>query len=296
MVFSALILVLSLFFSGDLLVASSAYGDGLSGLKNAPSRIVSLYAGHSESLLAMGYGNLLVGISDSDDPSLFPEAVRLPQRVDPETIIALNPDLVLSRPMLEKIHGKSLDAVRRAGIPVVSLDPPVWSRLEEYVSSLCEIVGSEKNDILIPFRERLKSLEHLAEVRRCGARKKVFFLETGGRGIRTCSPDSWAARIMEAAGGENGASDAKPIGQGSPLANYGLERVLSLSRKGLDFYIIQHGAMNDVEIDSVESRGWMKGLGDVEVVFIEERDLSRPSLYRVETSIRRLIDVFYPEK
>lgn len=101
---------------------------------------------------------------------------------------------------------------------------------------------------------------------------------------------------MEAAGGENGASDAKPIGQGSPLANYGLERVLSLSRKGLDFYIIQHGAMNDVEIDSVESRGWMKGLGDVEVVFIEERDLSRPSLYRVETSIRRLIDVFYPEK
>lgn len=282
MVFSLIVALICLFIS-----PSESMG--------SPSRVISLYVGHSESLLALGYGDRLVGVSQSDDPDLFLGRAALPVRFDPESIIALSPDLVLIRPMIELINQKAVDTLRRSGVEVASLDPSSWSGLEDYVRTLSELMGSDGYNEVEELRRTIDELKVLSSRRRSGRDVKTYFLETGEGGARTCSPDSWAAGVLSLAGLENGAIDADPIKDGSPLAFYGLERLLSLSSKGLDLYIVQKGTMNDVDRDIVMKRVWMKAFEGTEVLFVDEKDLSRPSLFRLNDSVRLLVDLAYPE-
>lgn len=259
-------------------------------------KVVSLYAGHSESLLALGYGDRLVGVSQSDDPDLFPGRVRLPVRFDPESIIALSPDLVLIRPMIETVNRRAVETLRRSGLTVISIDPSSWDGLEDYVRRLSELMGGDAVESVAKLRVEISELAEMSSERRGDREQKVYFLETGEGGVRTCSPASWAAGVLSLAGLENGAPDAEPIKNGSPLAYYGLERLLSLSSKGLDLYIVQKGTMNDVEEDDVIHRPWMKAFKGTELVFIDERDLTRPSLFRLEKTVRMLVERAYGEK
>ena len=57
---------------GDGRGASITSDSGRTVILPGPARIVSLYAGHSENILALGGGELLVGVSAADDPALFP--------------------------------------------------------------------------------------------------------------------------------------------------------------------------------------------------------------------------------
>jgi len=298
LVFRAGLMALYLFFAGTAfargeIVVHDDLGNSVS-LSGPATKVVSLYAGHSETLLAMGYGDRLVAVSQSDDGELFPGIPRLPRNFDPESIIALNPDLILSRPMLEGTHGRALDVLRRTGIPVVNLDPPVWTSLFDYVRTIGELFD-DRGDVQVDLLARsIERLFIMAETRREGGKKPVFFLETGEKGIRTCSPDSWAAGILELAGGINGASDASPLREGSPLAPYGMERLIGITPT-LDIYIVQQGAMNDVTEKSVSERPWIEILRGKRILFIDERDLSRPSVYRMESTVRRLADFFFSE-
>ncbi len=282
MVFSLIMALFFLFVDPDPSIA-------------AQDRVISLYAGHSESLLALGYGDRLIGVSQSDDPDIFPGKARLPVRFDPESIIALSPDLVLIRSMIETINQKAVDTLRRSGIAVVPLDPPSWSDLEGYVRNLSQLMGDDGEDSVRSFRRKIETLSGMTSHRLEGRAKKTYFLETGEGGVRTCSPNSWAVGVLSLAGLENGAGDAEPVKDGSPLAYYGLERLLALSSKGLDLYIVQTGIMNDVDQDEVNGRPWIKAFKGVEMVFIDERDLSRPSLLRIEKTVRTLVDMAYPD-
>ena len=90
-------------------------------LEQAARRVVSLYAGHSENLLALGAGDSIAGVSASDDPALFPGVPVLPMRADGERILALRPDLVLLRPQGEAAAAGVIRLLEKAGVPVVSL-------------------------------------------------------------------------------------------------------------------------------------------------------------------------------
>lgn len=257
---------------------------------DAHPEVVSLYVGHSESLLALGYGKSLKGVSQSDDPGLFPDLPRIPPRFDPESIIALSPDVVLLRPMIEQINQRAVETLRRSGIRVLSLDPPSWDGVEEYIMSLSSMMGDDGTPLVDDFRFSIDRLKSAISKGKTGP-KKIYYLETGEGGIRTCSPTSWAAGLLSLAGFENGAKDADPIREGSPLATYGLERLLALSSRGLDLYIVQVGTMNDVNERDLMGRGWIKALQGVKIVFVQEKDISRPSLLRFEETVRQLSDM-----
>lgn len=249
-------------------------------------RVVSLYAGHSENILALGRGDVLVGVSQGDDPSLFPGIPRLPARPDAERILSLAPDLVLVRPLTEALLGGTMEALERSGVPVVSLEPPSWDGMESYLSVLGELVGAQGASA------RWKSLLSGMEGPPLGPVRPRVFLESSAKGLKTCSPTSWAAHVIALAGGENAAASATPLREGSPLAEWGEERLLSLAAGGLQVYLVQVGPMNPVSEEEVLSRPWIRGLGGARIALVPEEMLSRPSLLRVREGVRRLSVLF----
>jgi iron complex transport system substrate-binding protein len=269
---------------------------GRTCLLAAPAtRIVSLYAGHSENLVALGAAERLVAVSRADDPALFPDLPRLPAKIDAERILALAPDLVLLRPLVESLSPGALATLERAGVTVVSLAPPEWESMPTYLERLGLLVGLP--DGSAAWR---KALEELALVsteaaRRRGAASPVrVFLESTSRELHTCAPRSWAAHLLAVAGGENVATDLAPLREGSALAACGVERLLDYAARGLDVYLVQRGPMNDTTEEEVRARPWASGLGNARIATIPEELVSRPSLLRVTEGAKALLDLFYP--
>ncbi|MDD3390745.1 MAG: ABC transporter substrate-binding protein [Synergistaceae bacterium] len=258
-------------------------------LEQPAGRIVSLYAGHSENLLAIGAGDFLAAVSEGDDPHLFAGVPRLPFRADAEQILALSPDLVLMRPFTESTLGETVRILEKSGVTVASLDPPTWDGMGPYLSKLGIMTGIESAEKL--WREKTAAVAKKVPEE---GRPRVF-LESSFRGLKTCSPSSWAAHVIHLAGGVNAAGGAQPLREGSPLAPWGEERLLTLAMEGIDVYLVQAGAMNPVTEQDVLSRSWISGLENARIVFLPEEYISRPSLFRLEESVDRLFKVLYPE-
>jgi len=286
---AVLVLVLASCFSASGEIRVSDDSGRTVVLEQAARRVVSLYAGHSENLLALGAGDAIAGVSASDDPALFPGVPVLPMRADGERILALRPDLVLLRPQGEAAAEGVIRLLEQAGVPVVSLSPPTWETMETYLVRLGALVGAA--DPARPWRETVSALERTVPA---GKRPRVF-LESSSRGLMTCSPSSWAARVIALAGGENAASGAVPLRPGSPLAPWGEERLLDLAGEGIDVYLVQTGAMNPVTERDVLARPWISGLGNARIVLVPEECVSRPSLLRLEEGVEWLRNVLYPE-
>ncbi|MBQ3585460.1 MAG: hypothetical protein II964_01975 [Synergistaceae bacterium] len=251
-------------------------------------RVISLYPGHSDNISAMG-GNL-VAVSENDDVDFLPELPRVPLRSGAERILALRPDIVVTRPFAERINPNMYDILRRSGVKVISIDPPKWDDFPEYLITLAESLNLNPIDGI----SRLNSL--LAEIESPSSelhRPRVF-LEATSRELHTCAPDSWPARLIALAGGVNIAVDAVPLREGSTIAPYGVERLLK-NAASLDVYIIQTGAMNTSTAETFRAREWAGALKHVRVYEIPEKYISRPSLLGLEKGLKYLQQIFRTE-
>jgi len=203
--------------------------------------------------------------------------------------------VVLLRSLVAQVNPHLLEALERSGIAVHVIDPPSWDGFEDYLIRLAEILGTDPEEA----KEKLKNLRaHIAQKAAEAARneknngKPRVFLEAT-RELHTCAPGSWAARLIELAGGLNIASGAVPLRGGSPLALWGVERVLEAAHsQGLDVYLVQQGPMNAVTLDEVRARPWFSALNS-RLSAAPESCLSRPSLLGLEDGGRVLIEIFY---
>ena len=149
-------------------------------------------------------------------------------------------------------------------------------------------------------RKKLAALrESIAAAAKASARGKRaprVFLEATSKELHTCAPDSWAARLIQLAGGVNAASRAVPLRKGSSLAPWGVERVLETANSGLDVYLVQQGAMNAASLEEVRERPWFTALeasAAPRLAAVPESCLSRPSLLGLEKGGRLLVEIFY---
>ena len=256
-------------------------------------RIVSLYPGHTDNIVALGAGDRIVGVSRSDDPELLPTVPRLPPKVGAEEILALKPDVVFSRSLIERLNPHLSSVLERAGISVYVIDPPSWEGFEGYLLQLAEILGTD------PEAARLKLIVSRETIARnaalAGTKPPKVFLEATSKELHTCAPDSWAAHLIQLAGGVNAAENAAPLREASPLASWGIERVLHVGGQGLDVYLVQQGAMNAVTLDEVRGRSWFRAFKNVRLEAIPESCLSRPSLPGLEKGGKILLYIFYGE-
>ena len=121
----------------------------------ASQRIVSLYPGHTDNIVALGAGDRLVAVSRNDDVDLFaaPDLPRLPPKAGPEAVLALRPDAVFTRSMIDRMNPRLREVLERSGVSVYVIDPPSWDGFEDYLVRLAGILGTDPDEA----RLRLKA-------------------------------------------------------------------------------------------------------------------------------------------
>jgi iron complex transport system substrate-binding protein len=260
----------------------------------AYERIISLYPGHTDNIIALDRQYKLVGISQNDDPGKLPGLPRFPLKTGAEALLALKPDLVLMRTLVTKQNPELKNVLERAGVKVMLIDPPSWDDFPAYLRTLAPLVDTAPDDATALYEKTCSEISSKAELLRKGKNVRVF-VEATAKDFHTCSPDSWAAHLIELAGGINAAAGAVPSRRGSAVAPWGLERVMKLLSSGLDVYLVQNGAMNHTTPTELKKRSWSSALDRTKTAFIPEGELSRPSLTGLRDGGMRLIRIFYGE-
>ena len=256
-------------------------------------RIISLYPGHTDNIIALGCEDYLIGVSENDNLNL--NLQKFSPRDGAEKFLALKPDIVITRRLAERLNPTLSDVLRQGGVKVFSLDTPGWSNFEEYLIKLANILEIEPEQAVSKFRNLINNIKDLrSDALSKGKAAPRVFVEATSRELNTCAPDSWAAHLIELAGGINIASQTEPLRKGSAIAPFGLENILK-NLNNINIYIIQQGAMNTASISDVKARPWGKifDMQNIKLIEISEGILSRPSLLGLEEGGKELLKIFY---
>lgn len=260
-------------------------------------KIISLYSAHTENLYALGVGDKIIGVhKTSTYPADAATKDLYDYNADPEKVIAAEPDLVLIRPFITRKAPDFVKAIEEAGIPVVSLYPESLDAFPEYIEKLGMVTGTEgaAKEKLAEFDANIAAIQELT----AGVENKQhIFFESTDVNLRTVTSDSMAGKAIELAGGINVAADAKPIEEGSSIAPFGEEKVLSLANE-IDVYVSQRGAMNaggNVHAISIRP-GFetIKAVKDGRVFVINEKIISSPT-FRYYKGVKELARYMYPD-
>lgn len=245
------------------------------------TRIISLYAAHTENLFHLGLNKEIIGVTTHED--FPPRALNKPTfttRDGVEKFLAADPDLILIRPMQYRGYRRLFETLRKRGIRVLAYQPNTIEEMHEYWRKLGRLVGREMKAVgmVEEFKEGVE--EALNRISRIpdDERPSVFF-ESIHRKVATFAPGSMPIFVLETAGGRNVAADARPR-HGTNIANYGLERMLHKAAR-IDVYLAQYGPMNQVEVREImngPAASRIKAVRDRNVFLVDERLVSRPTI------------------
>lgn len=266
------------------------------GFRKPFTRIISLYAAHTENLFELGLDKEIIGVSRSED---FPAAALDKPVFNPrdgvERFLAAAPDLVLIRPMHRRGYPALWTGLEKAGITVVTLQPGSIEEMYGYWEVLGKLTGrhEQAQAMVAWFQVQLATQRQKLGAIPQDRRPRVFF-ESIHRKLSTFSRGSMAQLVLAAAGGRNVAQDAEPR-HGTNIAGYGKERILSKARE-IDVYLAQTGTMNRVSIDAIKKEPGFAAIKAVQsgrVHLIDEELVSRPTT-RLIQGIRILHNMLYP--
>jgi iron complex transport system substrate-binding protein len=264
-------------------------------VESAFKRIISLYGAHTENLFYLGLDPEIIGVSVNDQ---YPAAVRKKQRFsyhdDPEKFLAVQPDLVLIRPMIDHGYPLFVQQLEKYGITVVSLQPGSVPQMYQYWLTLGRLTGKEtqSREMVTAFKEKIAGIQHLTQT--IPRKKRVYFEAIHSR-MKTFTPGAMAIFALETAGGINVASDARSSRK-TNIAIYGKEQILAKADQ-IDVFLSQKGIMNPVTRTRIlQEPGFsvIKAIKTNQVFLIDEHLVSRPvpRLYQGVVTIGKYL---YPD-
>lgn len=265
---------------------------------DAPAEhIISMYSAHTENLYYLGADDKMIG---GYKTCIYPpEAAFLDMydyNSDPEKVIAADPDVVIIRPFISRNSPDFVNALKKAGLCVVSLYPESFDDFDDYIYKLAKISGTEENaeKILDEFHKEINSISVLTA---SAEDKPTVFFESVETNIRTVTDDSMAGRCISFAGGINIAADAESSGDGVTIADFGVEKILE-NADNIDVYISQHGSMNSGgSVEAISERpgfDTIKAIKEGRVYIIDEKLVSSPS-FRYAKGVKEMARYIYPE-
>ncbi|QJB58215.1 ABC transporter substrate-binding protein [Pseudodesulfovibrio sp. zrk46] len=258
------------------------------------TRIISLYAAHTENLFNLGLDTEIIGVSKTEDyPYQALNKPRFSTHDGVEKFLAAKPDLVLIRPMQFRGYPGLWNALKKHGIRVLALQPNTIDEMYKYWRKLGRLTGRElqAERMIGEFKEGIETALQRIDTIPMNERPWVFF-ESIHKKFATFSPGSMPIFVMKTAGGRNIAADAKPR-HGTNIASYGLERMLHKAAK-IDVYLAQYGAMNQVEVRRImngPAASRIKAVRDRNVFLVDEHLVSRPTMRLLEgiNAVHRLL-------
>ncbi len=258
------------------------------------TRILSLYPAHTRNLLDMGLDREIIAVGRSDHQ--LKGRPRVSFRDDPERLLALEPDLVLIRPMISRAYPQLVRRLEASGVQVVSLQPSSMDQLFPYWDDLGRLTGHEKEAraMIGRFGRELARVKQLVDRIPQADRKHVYF-ESIHRRMKTFAPSSMAIFVLTSAGGINVATDARQV-RNTNIANYGKEWILAKANE-IDVFLAQKGRMNPVTVEMIRNEpGFqvIKAVRDGQVFLVDEKLVSRPTLGLIK-GIRTVFDILYPQ-
>ena len=299
------VLVMALFMSLTSVWAGSPALIGNEGIRdnagreiavNKPfTRIISLYAAHTENLYALGVEKSIIGVSKS---SLYPPDAlnirRFSYRDDPEKYLAVRPDLVLIRPMIDRAYPGLIRQLEKYGITVVSLQPATVEEMYRYWKILGLLVGREHDStqMVAGFAHAINAITAITND--ILPKKQVYF-EAIHIKMKTFTPTAMAIFSLTTAGGLNVAHQAESV-RGTNIAYYGKERILSHADQ-IDIFLAQKGPMNNPTIAQIQSEpgfNQIKAVQNNHIYLIDEALVSRPTPRMIQ-GICQIGAILYPD-
>ncbi len=278
------LLVLMLAGSADLRAAAIQDDRGQTiSLAAPPQRIVSLYGGLTETLLALGLKDRVVAHIQGDESLANLPTVGTHLQPNVEMILALKPDLVVQGGVPKGLP--ALKKLEAEGVPVAMFAPHDFPGLFSQIERLGALTG--RADTAAALNRNLK--ERLAEVARRlkDARPVRVFFEVRSLNLLAAGQGGIVNDIISKAGGVN------IVANPQRLAPYSLEALLQAQPEA---YIIQQGPMNKSPED-IYSRPYFQGLRAVKakrVLVVSESLFSRPGPRSAE-AVEQLARFLHPE-
>jgi iron complex transport system substrate-binding protein len=248
-----------------------------------PRRIVSLYGGLTEVLLALGVaGNVVARIQGDGTLKNIP-TVGTHLQPNVEMILALKPDLVVQGGVPKGIP--ALKRLEAEGVPVAMFAPHDFPGLFSMIQRLGVLTGRGQAAASLN-RNMEQRLQEVA--RRVAGRPapRVFF-EVRYLNLLGAGRGSLVNDIITRAGGVNIVESPRK------LAPFGLEALLQADP---EVYVIQQGPMNRSPED-IYSRPYFQELRAVKehrVLVVDESLFSRPGPRSVE-AVEQLARFLHPE-
>lgn len=240
-------------------------------MTQAPERIVSLAPSTTEILGALGVTDKLVGRTrycDFPTEALAAEEVGGTSNPNIETIVALNPDLVVAS---THVSDEVINKLREVNIPVAFLNEQedfdgTYSAIENIGllvgrSKEAEAVVSEMKATVESVVERINNLEE-DEVK-----PRVYYAVWAGDSDSTATGDTFIGQMIELAGGDNIAKDAtrwsiskEKIVEGDPdmiiiPAGKGLKETLMTTDFYKDLRAVQEGHIYEIDDNMISRQG-----------------------------------------
>lgn len=207
-------------------------------IPSQPKRVVSLSPAVTEIMFALGADNLLVGRTDF---CVYPdEALNIPSiggisNLNIESILALNPDLVISGSMVGKKVTDQMDAM---GTPMVCvIEKPKFEALYDNILAIGHLVGKEAKAarLVENLKIEINLLAHFdsMQVQNTGSRPTTpscyYVVGFGAGGNFTAGGNTFINDIIRMAGGRN-------IAEGVEGWSYSLE---ALMKEDPDYIIVR---------------------------------------------------------
>lgn len=184
-------------------------------------KVVSLAPSVTETIYALGGGDLLVGV---DDYSYYPEEAKSLAKVgdymnpNTESIVSLDPDVVITG---NKLQQDTIDKLNELGITTVQSEPTTYDQIYEAIELIGQVIGKADaaQDLISDMTQRTEAVEQKA----AGDTDKpsVYFVMSFTDGNWTSGPGTFINEMIEMAGGTCVTADG-----GAQWMDYSLEELV----------------------------------------------------------------------
>ncbi|MEC2323259.1 ABC transporter substrate-binding protein [Lederbergia lenta] len=262
-------------------------------IEKKPEKIVSLIPSNTEIVYALGDGDAVVGVSESDN---YPEEVNEIEKVagmelNIEKIISLKPDVVLAHASTVSMWESGLKQLEDSGVTVLVVNEA--HSFDEVYTSI-EMVGKatgqneEAEKLLEDMKSKLDELKEKAEAISDKDRKSVF-VELGPEPeIYTTGNDTFMNEMLEVIHADNAVTE-----QGDWIV-MNEEAIIKLNP---DVILITYGGyIENAKQQVLDRTAWQEvtAIKDKQVSEVNEDLVSRPGP-RIIEGVEELAKAIYPD-